>query len=489
MQQSLTGQLTFNQFVFVQHKKVLVSAMLVMIALFLVYKVVYPLPDMYVDSYHYIGIAENKNFMSVWPVGYSWFLRGVHFLSPSPYLLVIVQYLLLQLGSFWLAFTLCFFFGPPKWVVSSLVAFFAVNPLYFYLANLVSSDVFFTALSLFWLTILVRMVFDAKLWHALLQGPLLAYLFLVRYQALYYPLIMIFALWLAEFNVLWKVISALLAFLLLGWIINRTLATNKKWFGISQFSPQGGWILANNAMYMYPHIQINANTFSGHEQIQLNNYVDSFFKARGLLKRNYTPFDGPRFMLANEVMWNHLSVVLHSNPSQPVFWNYNRMGPQWQRYGSTLIWDHPLAYVRYFLVPNIGVYLLPVVEQFDQYSMGAKSMPRHVAKWFHLSDNRYRCKWREGAGYLAGMFRPLFLLLNLYLIVVGIAILRKKKYLLVPPVHRRVLLLLTVFFIGNACMLVVSSSVMLRYQSYAIVLGTILLFLLLPLFFIKMNKG
>lgn len=486
MQQPLTTQpVTLRQFIFVYHRKMLGFTGFWMAVVFVAYKIIYPFPDFYVDSYHYIGMAANSNFMSTWPIGYSWFLRAVHWVSPHHYFLVVVQYLLLQLSSLWLAFTLFYYLQAPQWVKQTVLVFLVVNPLYLYMANLVSSDVLFTALSLVWLTILLQMVFNAQFWQVLFQGPLLAYLFLVRYQAAFYPVIMLAALWMAEFRIGWKIISAAIFAVLLVWIVRVTIATNKKWYGTDQFYGQGGWISANNALYLYNHVHIDTAAFRNTPLAPLNQYVDSFFRARGLMAHNYTPWDGPRFMLANEVMWNHLATEMRKAPGKPTFWYYNRMGVPWAQFGKHLITHHPLAHARYFLLPNIGLYFWPVMEQFDVYNMGGTTIPAQVAKWFHLPGTTVVSYWPYGSLYLMGMFRALGVVLHVYLLVSFIVIVRKKKYLLLAPFQRRLLLLMLMAFVGNMGLLMVAAPVMLRYTALGWIWAFLLLVLLLPLVFYK----
>lgn len=484
MQATLTeAPVSFRHFVFSAHKNMLTIALLSMVIVFTVYKVVYPFPSFYPDSYHYIGMAVDSHFFTVWPIGYSWFLRAVHFISPSHYLLVLVHYLLLQFGSFWLAFTLFYLFQPPQWVKVTLVTFFVVNPLYLYLSNLISSDTVFAALSLCWLTILIHMLIQPKRWLLLLQGPLLAYLFIIRYQAAYYPLIMIAVLWRTQVVLGWKILSAAIAFFLLGVIVRVTIQTNQKWYGVDLFSGQAGWILADNALNMYPYVHIDTADFQNTPLLPLNRFVNRFFIARGLMQHNYTPWDGPKFMLADEVMWHHLSGILNREPDKPVFWQYNRMGVQWAAYGKYLVLHHPGAYIRYFLLPNSGVYLLPILEQLEGYNMGMNTVPNSVVQWFHMPNNQVSCLWWWGGTYLIGMFRTLFLLINAYLLIALFFMIKGKRLKALTPLQRYILFVMALSFAGNALLLISASSVMMRYQAYGIILGTMLLLLSLSIAF------
>lgn len=478
MQQAFTVKpVSFRQFVWVYHKQPLLFAILGMSTLFVVYKILYPFPDTYVDSYHYLHLAADSNFLSVWPLGYSYFLRVVHFITPSHLFLIAVQFVLLQAACLWLAFTVFYIFQPSSRLKNGVLVFLVCNPLSYYLANLISSDILFTALSIVWVTVLIKMIHDAQYWHVLLQGPLMAVLFMIRYQAAYYPIIMIAALCFTPINKLWKVLSAALGLVLLGWVVHTTRQRNLQQYGRAEFSAQSGWILANNALYMYPFIETDTAAFADARQVQLDAEVRAFFVKNGLMQQPYWPWDGPQYMLGGDggLMWNHLGKLVAAQPDKPTFWLYSRMGKHWGNYGKLLIRQHPFAYLRYYVLPNTLTYFLPLPEQFNIYNMGTNKVPAHVAAWFLLKNRRVEAVWPQGSFYLLWVFRPLFLLLNLALLVAGISLYKKRNQLMLHVVQQHVLLVLGLCFLGNAGLLIIAAPVMLRYQAFALLLGILLL--------------
>src|SRR5258708_22919926 len=78
--------------------------------LFLLFKFLYPYPDLFMDSYWYIYAAEAHLNISIWPIGYSKFLTLVHSITSSAGVLVSLQYVLLQSSLLYLAFTLFYFY-------------------------------------------------------------------------------------------------------------------------------------------------------------------------------------------------------------------------------------------------------------------------------------------------------------------------------------------------------------------------------------------
>jgi len=157
------------------------------------------------------------------------------------------------------------------------------------------------------------------------------------------------------------------------------------------------------------------------------------------------------------------------------------MGPDWNAYGKQLILDHPLAYARYYLLPNTGVYLWPSLEQFRGYAnRGRYKVSASAAAWFQMPGDRVYTLWPKGSVYLVGWYRPLFLLINIGLLLTGLLFLWKRRFRQLPVTEQRVLLIAALSFAGNACLLIIAGPVMLRYQVYALTLGTVFSILTIP---------
>src|SRR5580704_6142116 len=72
------------------------SALLATVVMLTAFKLIYPYPNMVLDSYYYVMAAISHADVSPWAIGYSWFLRLFGLFSHSPLLLVIFQYLFLE---------------------------------------------------------------------------------------------------------------------------------------------------------------------------------------------------------------------------------------------------------------------------------------------------------------------------------------------------------------------------------------------------------
>src|SRR5450631_4302573 len=68
------------------------------IVLFVIFKIFYPYPDFFGDSYSYIYAAKEKLNINIWPIGYSKFLEVFHAITHSDLALVGFQYFSMQIA-------------------------------------------------------------------------------------------------------------------------------------------------------------------------------------------------------------------------------------------------------------------------------------------------------------------------------------------------------------------------------------------------------
>src|SRR5688572_19471173 len=70
-------------------------------------KILYPYPNfMPPDSNSYLEAAFNNQFINLWAIGYSKFVRLVSSFTSSHFILVLIQYLLLQASVLYFLFTI-----------------------------------------------------------------------------------------------------------------------------------------------------------------------------------------------------------------------------------------------------------------------------------------------------------------------------------------------------------------------------------------------
>jgi hypothetical protein len=107
-QKAITTQ-SFSQWLWKdkENKRLLWLSSFVLVVSFTWLKILYPYPNfMPPDSYSYLEAANKNEFINIWPIGYSRFLRLVSSFSSSHMVLVVLQYLLLQTGLLYFLFTI-----------------------------------------------------------------------------------------------------------------------------------------------------------------------------------------------------------------------------------------------------------------------------------------------------------------------------------------------------------------------------------------------
>lgn len=452
------------------------TALLGMAALFALYKLVYPFPDFMPDSYFYLMMGKHYGLVpQLWPVGYGWFLKTVALITTSHQFLVWLQYCMMQLSTLWALLTVFYLFDPPGWIKKVAMVFVTINPAFMYLANLVSSDAVFMALSICWVTLLLHLLVRPRWWQLILQAPLIVFLLIMRHQAMCYPLVMVFALALARYKVMLRLFSGLVAFLLIGWFIYCTRQANQRELGIKIFTGFSGWQLANNALYMYPYIQVDTSGWDS-TTVEIDNHVRRFMDTMGYYQHNLKPWDGPEFMLSPDgpLKYHQFVTLKRWHPHKHGLWYYHQAGSDHGVYGSKLALAHPFPYLRYFVVANMATWMLPRVEQFGRYNEGNTYVWGVAKKWFGLETGVY-CYWLYGSCYVIGAYRLLFCLLQVYLLIIVILFLKQHQWRKCDFLQRRALMLLIVIFLCNALFSIVAAPVVMRYQMYPLVLTALIL--------------
>ena len=144
---------------YAQNRVYIWAALAVTILLLTGFKLIYPYPNMVLDSYYYVLGAVNHSDVSPWAIGYSWFLRLLGVFTHSPLALVIIQYLLLEGSLLVLFLTMTEILKLSRITRWIIFPFFFTNPLLLYCANFVMADTVFISLSVLWINLLLWMLY------------------------------------------------------------------------------------------------------------------------------------------------------------------------------------------------------------------------------------------------------------------------------------------------------------------------------------------
>lgn len=438
-----------------------------MILAWIIFKLFYPYADFFSDSYTYIEAAVQRDPISVRPIGYSIFLLVVHAISTSDTFLTTLQYLLLQSACFYLLLTLRRWFGIPPLAERILLIFLILNLPAMYLCNYVSSDALFTALSLVWITELLRLIEQPSWRKWIVQIMLLVLLFYLRFSALCYPLVSAAAFLLCRKRSLTFIASGMVTSILVvlaGMTLTRYITGKNT--GTPVYSAFSGWEIANNALNIYPYIPVDTTGLPSPACRELvHDFVRPYFDTAAQTLRKDPP------AVTTDYMWDrrsplHLYMATHRNLDHlDYFKAWNKVSPLFSQYGWWVIRQHPWPFARYYIWPGAGRYFLPMLVVMEVYNEKKDTVDLTAQKWFGYPTAHpgIRCSATIQATLLTP-FRWLFLLVNvLFLLAAGLFAIKRQlrtRY----PAFTRALWFTGSFFLINTGFSLLAAPSELRYE-------------------------
>jgi hypothetical protein len=445
---------------------------------FVLFKYLYPFPNyIHDDSFSYL-IAANENLSAnIYLIGYSKFLRLFSVFAKPDIALIGFQYLFIQSSGLFLLFTLFYFYKPSKIVQFSLLAFMVLNPLCLHLANLVSSDGFFLALSMIWFSLLIWLVNQPSnkiiFWHAIV----LFISFTVRYNALIYPFISILVFCLSKMPLRKKILGLGLGLALCGWFVGFTMYQYKSLTGHWQYSPFSGWQLANNAMYAYRDVDPSLYTPVPKKFQSLDSMIRTYYKlAEGKVINPYEKAQASTFY-----MWRHdLPLMkyrdslfkLAGDTSASELRKWASMGPFYNEYGIYLIKKYPLHYLSFFAFPNARKYFAPPVEFLENYNSGKSDVLPVAVKWFEYKNSKIKSRMKSTVTWILD-FYPVFTGVINFLMLFGLFYFILLKGWKFNTFFNKLVIIASAIWLVNAVFTILASSAALRFQSFPILLISI----------------
>lgn len=442
------------------------------IILYLTFIRLYPFPNFLPDSYSYIDAAYQNNNINMWPVGYSKFLRFVSVFNHTDQGLFFVQYILLQCCIVFFILSIKYLLQPNKWTIIIISFLLILNPLGLYVSNFVSSDAIFAAFSLLWLTSLIWIIFTPGRRLFLFHGLILAIVFSIRYNALYFPFMsLLFILlskskWKEKF--LWIGLSLIPVLLFTGY----TIFEYKKRTNTIQFSPFGGWQLAANAMYMYAHVSPKI-----HEPVPrlfktLHTITSKHMDSLNHVKQKNRPDNE----LGIYYLWNenaplktYLKERWKKDSTTSYLKRWANVAPLYGQYGTWLIKQFPGDYMKYYLWPNMINYYTPSPEFLGIYNMGADSVDQDAVRWFGYKTPRVKGFGKDKKIQVTFIYPVILPLINIIFFMGFIGFYFIEGYKRIPYNYKKTLYLIIAIWLGNLLFSVTASPIVLRYQVFPLI--------------------
>ena len=455
-------------------KEIRLSLLLILSAIFIqfiVFKYLYPFPNFIPESTSYIEAAANNQSLNSWPIGYSKFLRIFHVLTQSHTALVLFQYLFLQISLLIFLFTLSYQLNLNKPVNRILFTINLFNPILLHLSNFISSDALFVGLSLCWFSSLLWILVKADLFILLLHALVLFLAFTLRYYALYYPIISISVVLFSEFKWKFKLQGVLIVVIPLLLYIAHTVNEYKRTTNTTQFSSFGGWQLAANALYAYSHIPLDSVDRVPFKFKALHKIVNQHMNWLNQYKVR------PDSRIGIYYQWNEgapLKVYMRyywkNDSSTNNFKRYAVMGDLYAGYGSWQIRNHPVSYLKYFVLPNLVDYYAPPTEFLGYYNMGFDSVSSITIKWFKLKNNKVYNYYNSKQVQIAKYYTILLPVINVIFLAGLFAVLSLKELQTENLLRKRILQITLLVWLSTVLFSAFTAYTILRYEIFSMIL-------------------
>lgn len=466
------SQKGFHTFLFVENKAYNAIILLLVGCQFVIFKMLYPFPDFFSDSYSYIFAAYAHLDVNIWPIGYSKFLLLFHWFTHSSVALNFFQYFFLELSALYFYQTLVYFYPTGRATRTILCLFLFFNPLNLYLANYVTSDAIFIGLSLVWLAQLIWIIHRPRPYQLFVQALLFIIAFTFRYNAIYYPILAGIAIFMSGQRLSWKIAGTLVGPLLMAGFILFSRHAAYELLGTAQFPPiLGGWQWGNNALYMREFIEEDSTKFPTPETAELDRIARQYFRTTPPEYRNLPAYVANFFIRQPEAplkqyMTRHFPVVT-TDTANVIAWG--KVAPVFGQYGLFLIKRHPLAYARHYLLVNTKNYFLPPLEKLEIYNLGQDEMWPIAGYWFGYPSLKVKSVSKLLQGNLLLLFPGLFMVLNLYFFWSLYSFIRRKGFQWAPRYFSFTVILVSGFVLLNAAFSIFANIIVIRYQVFPMI--------------------
>ncbi|SFW91264.1 hypothetical protein [Chitinophaga sancti] len=478
--------LSENVFQYYQNRKLIIISIIVIIIQIILYKLLYPYASfIFGDSYCYIDEAFRNVQIDTYPIGYPMFLRAFSAITISDTALVVFQYLLLQVSALSLIFTIFYFYNTQLITKYTLVLITVLNPLFLHLANTISSDNFFFSMSLIWFTLLIWLAIKPTSKIVIFHAIALFIAFTVRYNAMFYPFISLFSVFLTRYQWKLKTISLLLSLLLIGAFIKFNKDKYYELCGIRQFTPFAGWLMANNALYAYRYIPDSIHKRVPQRFMKLDNAVRTYFDST----RNNPRHPEEKIEAYHDYMWKDSSPL-------SIYWrneylNKNRgneqkswalAGALFNDYGKWIIKHYPITFIQHVIIPNSKKWFTPPIEFLEYYNSGLKEVPEYIQKWFHYDTNMLNTNI-ENPEILESIYRlyPMLAGIMNLLFLSSIIVLFYLQKINLNSIIIKIIIITIFLLISNYLFSVFASPIALRHQMFPIQITIIFSFIMIDI--------
>lgn len=467
MKQSSVG-MSFRDYILVGNKVYCLTILGFMLLEFIVFKLLYPYPDFFSDSYSYIIAANYHMDVNIWPIGYSRFLALFHWFTHSGTALVFFQYIFFAFSGLYFYLTVTYYYPTGRTTRSFLCFFLFFNPLFLYLTNYVTSDMLFVSMSTIWLTQLIWILQRPRLYQVLVQAGLMFIMFTFRYNAMIYPVIAAGVFPLSRQKAWVKVVGIVSGPILIVPFILWSSQAAKTLTGTAQFPPiLGGWQWGNNALYMRGFIEEDSNAFPTPQMAELDRIARRYFSQPSRPQDQLAGYVANFFIRQPEApLKQYMGRHYQANTEGEYIAAWGKSAVVFDQYGKFLIRRHPLAFARYYLLVNSKNYFIPPLEKLEVYNLGEDTMWPTGQYWFDYPSPRAWCISKPLQGTLLAVFPLFFLVLNIYYAISLFLFIRRGGFRKTSRSVQYAILTIAVFLGLNSAFSIFANIIVIRYQIF-----------------------
>jgi hypothetical protein len=454
-----------------ENKRLLWFSAIVMLISFGWLKYLYPYPNfMPPDSFNYIEAANNNDFINMWPIGYSKFLRLISVFTHSDVVLGIIQYLLLIAGVLYFLFTIRYLLSPGKWLFRTILIIIVANPLLPHIANFVSSDCLFASISLVWFSQLLWILYRANSKLLLLHAIVVLLAFMTRFTAIYYPVVSMVVIFLAHMTAKTRSLGMGAIAVLLLCFIGRTQYEYKIKTGTVQYSAFGGWQLAANALYGYAWAKKGSSEYIPHKFRELHAIVNKHMDSISHLTIRPDVIPGIYYL------WDFKSPLLlylyksSFQTKKTFFEHWASVAPLYNKYGRWLTVKYPISYLKHYAWPNLLRYYSPPPYFMGSYNLGKKSVDPIAASWFNWKNNQISNRLNSSTIHIMNVFPTLLAIINPAFMFCILFFLFFAGFRQCNVTGKHIILCSLLVWGSNTLFSVLSAPIELRYQIFPIVI-------------------
>lgn len=398
----------------------------------------YPLPSTLVDSANYIHCASLMKIGGFRPFGYSWYLNFIHNVTPSITFLVISQFALNAFATLYFLFTVKYFnliTHRLLWYV--FISFTVIAPISFYMANSLLSDSLFCSLTIVWFTTAIWCIHSGNTFAFFIHLIFMIWAMNVRYTALFFPIVSLFTA-ILSYSKLLRMISISVTIIITVFFYNSTKNKMRKEFGVDIFSGFGGWQVLNNALHIIPHVHIDPKEIKDKQTSEFYRFALQF-DTEVYKKEISSSFIWSKDLpLKQYLAWRMRSQQLGYVKA----WLLS--GKDFEKYGSYLIKKEPVAFCKYYLLPNSLRVVFPPERGFI-FSTDTLESDELISSWFKMQKG---IKFIPASTLYSDMSLPLRMsecLINLTFLVCLVCWVFKKNIFLLDERATKALSMLVLF--------------------------------------------